>query len=155
MINDFYVEEGNAWNIHVDRSSVSGRTVCTPHTIFPDLCNNLHIATFPLPIYPKFSVNQRTNFVSFLPTYVPIFLLAAFLYPLRREIWWPSSLKSLLREKKSISYLLHVLLNPRTNAVYKIRLVTLYNEPTTAHNYFTKYHTATCFDTIMSCSDGL
>jgi len=31
----------------------------------------------------------------------------------------------------------------------------LYNKPTNAHNYFTNYHTATCFDTIMSSSDSL
>jgi len=30
-----------------------------------------------------------------------------------------------------------------------------YNEPTNAHNYFTNYHTATCFDTIVSSSDSL
>ena len=31
----------------------------------------------------------------------------------------------------------------------------LYNEPTNAHNYFTNYHTATYFDTIVSSSDSL
>jgi hypothetical protein len=31
----------------------------------------------------------------------------------------------------------------------------LYNEPTNAHNYFTNYHTATCFDTVVSSSDSL
>ena len=27
--------------------------------------------------------------------------------------------------------------------------------PTNAHNYFTNYHTATCFETIVSSSDSL
>jgi len=30
----------------------------------------------------------------------------------------------------------------------------LYNDKQ-MHNYFTNYHTATCFDTIVSFSDGL
>ena len=36
-----------------------------------------------------------------------------------------------------------------------VHFCTLYYEPTNAHNYFTNYHTATCFDTIMSSSDSL
>ena len=31
----------------------------------------------------------------------------------------------------------------------------LYYEPTNTHNYFTNYHTATCFDTIVSSSGGM
>jgi hypothetical protein len=33
--------------------------------------------------------------------------------------------------------------------------IILYNEPINAHYYFTNYHTATCFDTILSSSDSL
>jgi len=36
-----------------------------------------------------------------------------------------------------------------------IIITILYNEPTNAHNYSTNYHTATCFDTIVSSSDSL
>jgi len=37
----------------------------------------------------------------------------------------------------------------------KYYFIILYNKPTNAHNYFTNYHTATCFDTIVSSSDSL
>ena len=39
--------------------------------------------------------------------------------------------------------------------LYSASLILLYNEPTNAHIYFTNYHTATCFDTIVSSSDIL
>ena len=39
--------------------------------------------------------------------------------------------------------------------LYCASFIILYNEPTLAHNYFTNYHTATCFDTIVSSSGSL
>ena len=39
--------------------------------------------------------------------------------------------------------------------LYSASIIILYNEPTNAHTYFTNYHTATCFDTIVSSSDSL
>ena len=39
--------------------------------------------------------------------------------------------------------------------LYRTSFIILYNEPTNAHNYFTNYHTATCFDTVVSSSDSL
>jgi len=39
----------------------------------------------------------------------------------------------------------------------KMKLIVAYfvQWPTNAHNYFTNYHTATCFDTILSSSYSL
>ena len=39
--------------------------------------------------------------------------------------------------------------------LYSASFIILYNEPTNEHNYFTNYHTATCFDTVVSSSDSL
>ena len=39
--------------------------------------------------------------------------------------------------------------------LYLASFIILYNGPTNAHNNFTNYHTATCFDTIVSSSGSL
>ena len=39
--------------------------------------------------------------------------------------------------------------------MYRASFIVLYCEPTNAHNNFTNYHTATCFDTIVSSSGSL
>ena len=38
--------------------------------------------------------------------------------------------------------------------LYSATFIILYNEPTNAHHYSTNYHTATCFDTVVSSSDS-
>jgi len=40
------------------------------------------------------------------------------------------------------------------NTLYRASFIILYNDQQ-MHNYFTNYHTATCFDTIVSSSDSL
>jgi hypothetical protein len=42
---------------------------------------------------------------------------------------------------------------PADNYVYVIFIILYYDQQ--MHNYFTNYHTATCFDTIVSSSDSL
>jgi hypothetical protein len=40
------------------------------------------------------------------------------------------------------------------NTLYRVSFIILYNVRQ-MHNYFTNYHTPTCFDTIVSSSDSL
>jgi len=40
------------------------------------------------------------------------------------------------------------------NTLYRVSFIILYYGQQ-MHNYFTNYHTATCFDTIVSFSGGL
>jgi len=72
------------------------------------------------------------------------------LLPLRRKACWGFSSPLKIRRLRPV-------LNPRT-WVPKASTLPLDHRSrwqTNAHNYFTNYHNATCFDTIVSSSDSM
>jgi len=107
------------------------------HTIISQIITLLHVST--LSCHPQAACNQ---YLAQLHQYF---------------VQWPNKCTQLFH-KLSHCYMFRyyrvILRQPLINTLPSYTSI-LYNELTNAHNYFTNYHTATCFDTIVSSSDSL